>query len=473
MITRRLWVLLALWGGIVPGPELRAQDSRLRISDVRVVEGSEGATAAVVTVTLERSSPGTTTYTPAAYLPAHSDGVPTSVQWIHGATLVVKDNVGGDLVAFFRGTNGLHAAVSRDDGLTWSWVDPSSNVDVDPTLAIAQSADGDVHIIAWSWWRGASYSRLTLSRDGAHHISGFASPVSNIAFPSDPYPGDMSADIVAGTDQAGNPTLFFVLYDRFSDSIQGRIVAGKTTVAAGTRPSASSHFVALEGTAGWTQLETMGSDGWAAPHNACVLMAQHPVSKDLWFQWGPLNTGDGLTQNTLPVKRLRAVPGGANTFVPGVASTVAVYADGWGTQNYAVVSSPSSVWFAYGMAASALNFDKASADGTITKNAIPSPYPVTHSGGFFTMAVNSTETAMWLAGMIAYETGDPGSVPEDTWAKYWNGSSWTTFDATTIPDGTNFRLSRSSGWDRGLVFLQSRFDYESWRPALGTLRTLP
>ncbi len=89
------------------------------------------------------------------------------------------------------------------------------------------------------------------------------------------------------------------------------------------------------------------------------------------------------------------------------------------------------------------------------------------------MAINSTETAMWLAGMIANDTGDPGSVPEDTWAKYWNGSSWSTFDATTIPDGTNFRLARSSGWDRGLVFLQSRFDYDSWRPALGTLRTLP
>jgi hypothetical protein len=425
-----------------------------------------GATSAASTTTNVVPPSGTTSYTPLQYLPSSSDGVPTTVQWIHCATLIVKDNLGLDLVALLRGTKSLHAAVSTDDGSTWQWVDPASAINVDPPLAIAQSADGNIHVISWSWSSGASYSRIALSRDSNKHISGLSAAASGVTFPTNLSYGDMSADIVAGVDQAGNSTLLYSFYDNVG-SDGGRVLAGKTSVAAGVSPTAAKDFVALDNTQGATQLDLMSGDSWSAPHNAGVLMAQHPASKDIWFQWGPMNTGDGLTQNTLPLKRLRATPSGASTFAIGTVNTVAMF-QSTGVQNYAVTSTPKSVWFLYGTPASALNFDRAASDGSVTKGAIPSPYTTQSSGGFFTMSINSTETEIWLAGQAGLDTNDPNRMK--TWAKYWNGSAWTTYSTIVITDNL-FRMGRSVGWEHGLAFVQSHFDYDTWRPTIGALRT--
>jgi hypothetical protein len=399
-------------------------------------------------------------------LPTSSDGIPTTAQWIHCATLIVKDCLGSDLVGLFRGTQSLHAAVSADDGRSWRWVEPESNVDIDPPLAIAQSSDGNIHVIAWSWSRGASYSRIALSRDDGKHVSGFTAAASGIGFPTSLSFADMAADIVAGTDRTGTPTLLYSIYDNNGDA-GGRVLAGKTAPSAGAAPSSAQDFVALDGTQGTTELDSMSGDSWASPHNAGVLMAQHPVSKDIWFQWGPINTGDGLTQNTLPLKRLRATPVDASTFSLGTVETVAQF-QGSGVQNYAVSSTPKSVWFLYGTPASAVNFDKAAADGSITKGAIASPYSARNSGGFFTMSISPAENEIWLAGQAGLDTNDPSRMK--TWSRYWNGATWVAHDTVIISD-TLFRIGRSAGWDRGLAFVQSHLDYDSWRPAIGVLRT--
>lgn len=431
--------------------------------------GTSGGSTSSPATTVVQTPNGTTSYSPPQYLPNHSDGVPSTVQWIHCATLIVKDNLGADLVGLFRGTQSLHAAVSTDSGATWKWVDPTPAVDVDPPLALAQGADGNIHVVSWSWSRGASYSRISLNRDAEKHVNGFSAAVSAVKFPIELNFADLSADIVAGVDQAGNPTLFYSVYDNYGTPDGGRVFAGKTTAASGHSPTASKDFVALDDTSGATRLDSMSGDSWAAPHNAGVLMAQHPVSKDIWYQWGPLNTWDGLTQNTLPLKRLRATPSGASTFAAGAIETVATF-QGTGVQNYAVTSTPKSVWFLYGTPASAVIFDRASADGSVTKNALPSPYDAKNSGGFFTMSINQAETEVWLAGQPGWDTNDPNA--KKTWAKYWNGSSWSTFDVRVTNDEL-FRMARSAGWDNGLAFVQSRLDYESWRPAIGALRTIP
>jgi hypothetical protein len=160
-------------------------------------------------------------------------------------------------------------------------------VDVDQPLVIAQSNDGNVHIISWSWSRGVSYSRIELVRSNGH-VSGFYAAESNVGFSANLNFADLSADLVAGSDSIGNPTLLYSFYDNGSNG--GRVLAGKTTVAAGIAPMTSSDFVALDNSPGATQLDNIPNNSWAAPHNAGVLMAQHPVSKDVWFQWGPINT---------------------------------------------------------------------------------------------------------------------------------------------------------------------------------------
>ncbi len=405
-----------------------------------------------------------TSYVAPSYLPS-LDGTPTTVQWIHGATLIVKDNRGADLLAFFKGSHDLHAAVSSDNGSSWRWVNASSGAKVDPPLAIAQSADGQIHIMSWSYGRGGPfYSRLNLTRDAAGHLSDFSVATSNVLFANNINFGDMSGDLVAGSDGAGNPTLFFAIYEDHGSG--GRVLAGKTTVAAGVSPTAISQFVGLDGRSSLTQLDA-SSDPWASPHNAAVFMAQHPVSRDVWFQWGPLNTGDGLTSNKLPLRRARAVANDS-TYSVGPITNVAVFSGGYGTQNYAAVASTNYVWFMYGSSASAINIDRAGANGVVSSNVVPSPYNAKRSGGFFTLGVNAAETKLWVAGQVAEDGEDPR--PMSRWAKHWDGSKWSTYSAAGVRDEL-FRICRSSGWGEGLAFVQSRFDYSSWRPALGVIRT--
>jgi hypothetical protein len=137
-------------------------------------------------------------------------------------------------------------------------------------------------------------------------------------------------------------------------------------------------------------------------------------------------------------------------------------------QNYEVVSTPSSVWFLYGTSAKALIFDKVDSAGSVTQNALPSPYTMANSGGFFTASFNDTETQVWLAGQAGWDTNDPNA--RKTWTKYWNGTTWSNYNTIVVNDDL-FRVGRSAGWNNGLAFLQSRLDYSSWRPAIGALRT--
>ncbi len=422
-------------------------------------------TAAVVPISVGTGPSATATYTSFATLPAHSDGVPTSAQWAHGGAMFVKDVQGGDLVGFFRGTSSLRAAVSVNDGASWSWVNPSAAVAAPEPLAVAQGPDGKVHLIGWSWALGVGYTRLTLVRNSSGHVTGFSADVASLSFPSSPNPADVSADLVVGTDSSGTPTLFWALYDDFSGSNRGRVVCGKTAPSVGALPTQSAHFVSLANGAGATQLELLGSNAWASPHNAGVLLAQHPVSKDVWFQWGPMNTGDGLTQNALPLKRARATPSGASAFTVGSPVTVASFSAGWGVQNYVVFATSASVWFMYGTASSAVVIDKVNAAGVVTPNALPSPLPSARSGGAFALNVNGAETRAWFGGRVG-EDADP-AMPNVV--KFWNGSAWTSF--TDSSSFVGFRMSRSSGWDQGLVMLQNNFDYTTHRPWVGTLRS--
>lgn len=88
------------------------------------------------------------------------------------------------------------------------------------------------------------------------------------------------------------------------------------------------------------------------------------------------------------------------------------------------------------------------------------------------MAVNNTETDIWFAGQIAEDALSPSFSPWVTLVKHWNGTAWTTLNDKEV-QYDRFRICRSSGWNNGLVFLQSHFDYETYRPIIGTIRTIP
>ncbi len=402
-------------------------------------------------------------YVPLAPMPAH-DGTPVG-PWLTADPEIIKDVQGGDLVAFFEGNTSLHAAVSKDNGTSWSWVDgPNVGALGVPGVPgpFIQDDDGKVQLIYFQV--GAiGYARLTLARDGGGHVTGF-SVDANVALPTNVNTsGYVRTQLVAGKDGAGNRTLVYVTYDE--NSAGGRIQAGKTSVSSGWLPQATADFVSLSNAAGATTIATLPFvNGFEGSHNASVQLAQHPISRDLWFQWGPIDTTDGITGNTNHVVRLRATPSGTG-WTLGTPSTVEPFAGGFAAGLGSVYTTPNFVWLMHFSPSRGLVIDRAASDGTVVDSAIPSPLTTPHSGGYISLVVDATtESRAYAGGWISSDSAGGA----DFWAKYWNGSSWQTFEQPNPPGDVN-GIGHSVGWNGGLALVQ--LDANTSGASMATLRT--
>jgi hypothetical protein len=404
---------------------------------------------------------GTAQYVQLAAMPSH-DGTPAA-SWLSGEIAVVKDGAVGDLVSFFEGNTGLHAAVSRDDGTSWSWVDGPGVSLGSITGAIAQDDNGKVHLV-YTQVAGVSYARLTLVRDAVGHVTGFTADVTGVILPASVNTsGFVRTQIVVAEDGTAHPTLVYVIYDE--NGTGGRIQAGKTSVASGWTPTTGTDFVTLSNAAGATSIAILPFvNGFEGSHNCSAHLAQHPVSHDLWFQWGPIDTGDGITGNVNPVRRLRATPSGS-TWTLGSPSTVAAFST-TAAEIASVYTTPNYVWLMYFSPTGGLTIDRAAVDGTVTAGAIPSPLTTPGSGGYISLAVDTiTESRAFVGGWISNDSaGGP-----DFWAKYWNGSSWQMFAQTSPPGDVN-GVGHSVGWDYGLALIQ--LDATTNNPSMATVRTV-
>ncbi len=395
-------------------------------------------------------------------MPSH-DGLPIG-PWLTADPEIIKDVQGGDLVAFFEGTASLHAAVSKDNGTSWAWVD-GANVGALGTPGIpgpiAQDTDGKVHLV-FAEVGAIGYARLSLVRDSGGHVTGFGVD-ANAALPANANTsGFVRIQIVAGKDGAGNRTLVYVIYDESTTG--GRIQAGKTSVSSGWLPQASSDFVSLSNAAGTTPIANLPFvNGFEGSHNCSVQLAQHPISRDLWFQWGPIDTTDGITGNTNPVVRLRATPS-ASTWTLGTPSTVEPFAGGFAAGLASVYTTPNYVWLMHFSPGRGLVIDRAASDGTVTDSAIPSPLTTPHSGGYISLVVDATtESRAFAGGWISSDSAGGA----DFWAKYWNGSTWQTFEQPNPPGDVN-GIGQSVGWNGGLALVQ--LDPNTSAASMATIR---
>lgn len=390
---------------------------------------------------------GVAGYVQLTAMPSH-DGTP-GASWLTGETVVVKDGVVGDLVSFFQGSTALHAAVSQNDGTSWSWVDGTGVSLGVITGAIAQDDEGKAHLV-YTQVAGVSYARLTLVRDAVGHVTGFTADVTGVILPATVNTsGFVRAQIIAGKDGLGKSTLVYVIYDE--NGTGGRIQAGKTSVASGWAPATGTDFVTLANTAGATSIAVLPFvNGFEGSHNCNAHLAQHFFSRDLWFQWGPIDTTDGITGNVNPVRRLRATPSGS-TWTLGTPSTVATFST-TSAQLASVCTTPNYVWFMYFSPTGGLTIDRAAFDGTVTAGAIPSPLTTPGSGGDISLAVDAiTESHAYVGGWISSDSAGGA----DFWGKYWNGSTWQTFAQTSPPPvSDNNGVGHSVGWDYGLVVVQ-------------------
>lgn len=437
-----------------------------------LVTGPAGTVAsadAILTVTPASRS---TTYTRLKDLPV-VDGGPRGC-WYNAENAIVRDSVGGDLIGFFPGNSKLMAAVSRDSGRNWSMLSPSPAFWLPNSGTICQSADGKIHMLYKAEYSaGVAYARFTLLRDGSGHITNFTSDLplkSGTNYPELMLPAvngnmDVRTGIVAGTDSAGNPRLFWVLYDDPAGPNRGRVIAGMSSVAAGWTPTAASQWVSLANTAGVTTLKQWTLE-YASSHENGVHLAQHPISKDLWFEWGPLNTCDSSASNLLPVQRLRAVPNGASAWSVGSAVTVGTFST---AHNYecltgSVVTTPHYVWFQRCSGDTGIIIDKVDENGVVTANALPSPWGGPGAAADVAFSVNPAETEAWIGGWIPY---DSWIEPSAFFAMHWDGAKWTRYNDVDLADTA--AVGQSVGWDNGLVFVVPNWDTRL--PALATIRT--
>jgi hypothetical protein len=389
------------------------------------------------------------------------------MQWLTGEIAIVRDVLGGDLVSLFGSSTGLHAAVSRDLGVSWSWVDPATTVNVPKPSTIHQDRTGKIHVgYPSASAAGSSYARIALTRDASGHATGFAAEVLDVFLPATTNGSlDIRFQIVAGRDQAGNDTIFYCVFDDMGNG-SGRIQAGKTSPAAGLAPTRTADFVKLDDTAGATSVFMGGSNGNSldSSHNNGVELAQHPVSRDLWFQWGAIDTGDTILANRNPVRRLRATPSGPSAWALGSVVAVEPF-DVYAAELGSVVSTPGAVWMMRFSPSAGIVIDRADGAGNVTPAAIPSPHATAHSGGYVVLAVSPDERQAWAGGWISYDAiGGPAF-----WAQHWNGTSWERFGDTA--PGDTWGVGRSVGWDAGLALVV--LDPVTYAPSFATIRTSP
>jgi hypothetical protein len=392
-------------------------------------------------------------------MPAH-DGAP-AMAWLTGEVAVVKDGIGGDLVGFFEGNTSLRAAVSTNNGASWSWIDPLTKISLQPPSTIAQDATGKVHVL-YKNWTGVNYARLSLTRDTSQHITGFGADVADVVLPANVNSNmNIRCQLAVGKDQANLPTLLYAVYDDPATSVLGRITAGKTSPSKGILPAVGSDFVALSGAAGATVVFTGSGNQLETSHENSVHMAQHPASLDIWFEWGPIDTGDSITQNTNPVTRLRAATSGPNSWTLGTASVVERF-NGTAPEIASIDATSNYVWFMRFSPTAGLVIDKADATGNITSNAVPGPFGTPHCGGYVSLMVDPvTESRVLVGGWISYDSAATGTF----WAKYWNGVAWQAF-TDTYPSDT-WGVGHSAGWSSGLVFVE--LDPTTYSPSFATL----
>lgn len=428
---------------------------------IKIVWTTPAHDSQIVVQDFRPANAGTAQYVALAPMPSH-DGTPAA-SWLSGETVIVKDGAVGDLVSFFEGSTGLHAATSRDDGTSWAWVDgPGVSLGV-ITGAIAQDDDGKVHLV-YTQVAGITYARLTLVRDAVGHVTGFTADVTGVVLPvTVNTSGFVRTQLIAGKDGLGKSTLVYVTYDE--NGTGGRIQAGKTSVASGWAPAVGSDFVTLSNAAGATSIAILPFvNGFEGSHNCNAHLAQHFFSRDLWFQWGPIDTTDGITGNVNPVRRLRATPSGS-TWTLGTPTTVASFST-TSAQLASVYTTPNYVWLMYISPTGGLTIDRAAADGTVTGGAIPSPLTTPGSGGYICLAVDPiTETHAYASGWISSDSaGGPGFL-----AKYWDGSTWQTFTQPSPASDVN-GIGRSVAWGYGLVIIQ--LDATTSNPLMATVRTV-
>jgi hypothetical protein len=413
------------------------------------------------------SSSGTTTYTSLVQPAKTGLGTPR-LEWTTGEKVVVKDNQGaGDLIGFFLGTH-LYAATSQDNGVTWAWVTSTGDVATVTSVphGLSQDVNGKVHVVSSTIYSVTPrYSRLTLTRDGSGHVTAFSADVHDVTLPGtyNAYQ-EMRCEIVAGSDKAGTGAVFWSCLDS-ANGTSARLQAGKSLSSAGLAPAVAADFGNLaDATGSATQLYSGGSGAYFCTHNRGQHFAQHPISKDLWFEWGAINTGDSANLTTVPVMRVRAAATGSHTWTLGATTTVESKAgNGYAPFLASVTATTRHVWMARFSPARGMVIDAADASGTVTAEALPRAFTDVRTG-YYALTVSDDETRAWLGGWISMDSPN-GRLSFG--AYYFDGTAWKYYPNSPSTVSDTWGVGGVASWSRGLVLVV--LDPSTFTPSFATI----
>jgi hypothetical protein len=439
--------------------------------------------------------PGSASYIPLKSISQFAGTGPSALTYYAGLNLyanetqIVKDGLGSDLIGFMPDPAGeVFAFVSQDNGGSWSWVDTQIKFPNWGAYAwssgMTQDALGSIHIIACQTWANPNYYRIVLSRDSNKHIQGYALEAS---FQLSDISGTAAdhGHLLAGTDLLNNPVLFYSIYDN------SRNIRIGVTRAAGLKPNSASDFLGLTGGA-ITTISLPLNPGYPDAHNSDMHFAQHPISRDLWLQWGAMDTADDST-NGAPLTRRRYVPslGAGATTSWSTAFTTVVHSnpnnEAINAQALTMAVTPNYVWFLRGGgsggtpiagAVGGMEIDRADKDGQVTYQALPEVASTDYLGWFGLTVDPVTENRAYVMGWISPDSA--AAVAQNSlMVKYWNGVAWQDFSSQeprSTKDRFPWGMAFSSGWGAGLSTLF--VDYViapdgtggTYAPAVSTLR---
>jgi hypothetical protein len=296
------------------------------------------------------------------------------------------------------------------------------------------------------------YSRLHLTRDASGHVDGWTWGASQVLVGPAPYGGDwtdLRFQIIEAVDGQGAKVLVLA-YLSYTGSTSHKLAVKKTTVAAGVAPSATADFVALDGSAGETVVDTASGDANWAIHNQLIGLAQQPLDRSLHLFRG--NAAEFFS-NGPGIQRWRYAAGAGGAFAFDAKATVAAQPSGqqgpcWG----GLFQTQDSIWLIYyDNANGGIKVDRITSDGTSStyvRNAIPGPTLPGASWtngylGYASIGLNPTQTEAWATWV------GPGGLYAETWNGHWNGASWDAPVRVSTTDMTGF--ATTSYWRGGLV----------------------
>jgi hypothetical protein len=355
----------------------------------------------------------------------------TADPWPHGSIGVVRDTVGsahdfvflawnGSEMTLYKSTNymGSSSTVTKSGSNSITWQGQG---------AIAQDSAGNLHLL-YSDGYNAKWVKITLTRT-AGSVTAFSigTPIN--------IPGNYDAS-----------DWRFAIYQCYTTSnvecMIGMSIYGSTGAhqqilfRCGINPTATTDFKKLtDGTAGY---DVVFSHATEVSHSFHGHFAQVGSTKNILCAFGPINVGHGGTSTDRCSYRILTANGENWTIGTLVPLSTPTYV-------YQCYGTSTDAWVMWQDGISGVRFDKYSASGTYTANAVSSPDSRAASNGVGVFSVSSagrihTSYLLYTDAMM-----NPLGV---YWA-FWNGSQWqVTSDFT---QGDYQGMFGSVGWDNGLA----------------------